>query len=753
MGRDKMCQAIDVILRRAAAERCEPLKKSFFPLSATRENGGLIQLRSTPLALWMGHLQSAIISKIGGTPTSGGQVTWSLNMNASGTLAHEEQSLTEWLRKLRSAETVFSPQAKWPILRERWTERSRSDQVVNSVKEINKHLKGLKLMVQHSRDDSGNQFQRKNLKAFGLDPTVTAETHKFEHDGVEISVKDYFLNRYQVALRFPKLPLVQLVRKSTYFPIELCSVQRQVSTKEIADDVKAEIGGIMTMDPQARRKYIDEKRTKELGPGGSRNAILEKYGIEIAPEMMEITGKVIPPPKVAYGGNRTIEPARGAWNLARLQFVNPIRITNWAVVGLEDRVSKQDALSVAQEMRDAAALLGMQITAAPELNQVKDPQQMKEALERYRGEKKQLVVMLIVNPTFKKEAKYRAEANVPTQFLLYEKFKRANQQYWANVMAKVNQKVATSGQPGVNQVIAEGANNPLKSVLGNDGGSMIVAASFSRGPFRAGGLNRTPSMCALVGSMDPRATVYQHSARAQQRTETIIQDENMYAMFNDIMNYRKTVVQTAPKRLIYLRDGVSEGQYEEIFKEARQLVKWYADKGLQPPTLTVIITQRAHQTRIFPRGKDIEGNAPPGTVILDNLTHWSPYPNFYLLSHAGIIGTSHPCRYFVLKDDNRIERDVLIHSMFALCHIYGRCTRSVSVPAPCFYAKLLAERCLQHVNVRINEEMSYNLSDTQSISSGGGSTAEHIPTTENIIKEVNPWLENLSKRAFPHFYC
>ena len=60
-------------------------------------------------------------------------------------------------------------------------------------------------------------------------------------------------------------------------------------------------------------------------------------------------------------------------------------------------------------------------------------------------------------------------------------------------------------------------------------------------------------------------------------------------------------------------------------------------------------------------------------------------------------GTSRPSHYHVLWDDNHFEADELQQLTFQLCHTYVRCTRSVSIPAPAYYAHLVAFRARYHL--------------------------------------------------------
>ena len=50
-----------------------------------------------------------------------------------------------------------------------------------------------------------------------------------------------------------------------------------------------------------------------------------------------------------------------------------------------------------------------------------------------------------------------------------------------------------------------------------------------------------------------------------------------------------------------------------------------------------------------------------------------------------------------LYDDNSFTADGLQQLTYQLCHVYARCTRSVSMPAPAYYAHLVAFRARHHV--------------------------------------------------------
>ena len=71
--------------------------------------------------------------------------------------------------------------------------------------------------------------------------------------------------------------------------------------------------------------------------------------------------------------------------------------------------------------------------------------------------------------------------------------------------------------------------------------------------------------------------------------------------------------------------------------------------------------------------------------------------NKNMLCSFSLQGTSRPSHYHVLWDDNCFTADELQLLTYQLCHTYVRCTRSVSIPAPAYYARLVAFRARYHL--------------------------------------------------------
>jgi eukaryotic translation initiation factor 2C len=84
-------------------------------------------------------------------------------------------------------------------------------------------------------------------------------------------------------------------------------------------------------------------------------------------------------------------------------------------------------------------------------------------------------------------------------------------------------------------------------------------------------------------------------------------------------------------------------------------------------------------------------NVPPGTLVDSTITTSDKF-DYFLCSHIGIRGTSRPCHYVVLHDENdfNLENNPILS--YVLTCIFARSTTSISYPAPTYYADIAAER-------------------------------------------------------------
>ena len=154
--------------------------------------------------------------------------------------------------------------------------------------------------------------------------------------------------------------------------------------------------------------------------------------------------------------------------------------------------------------------------------------------------------------------------------------------------------------------------------------------------------------------------------------------------------YRKSNGDQPAKRVIIYRDGVSEGQFDEVVeKEVAALKAAFRqlDTKGPPPKLTYVVCGKRHHVRFYaktPNDANRTGNLPAGTVVDRGVTS-AVMSNFYLQAHASLVGTARPTHYSILVDENAFTADRLQQLTFKLCHAYARVTRSVSLVPPAYY--------------------------------------------------------------------
>jgi len=229
------------------------------------------------------------------------------------------------------------------------------------------------------------------------------------------------------------------------------------------------------------------------------------------------------------------------------------------------------------------------------------------------------------------------------------------------------------------------------------------------------GSDTRPSVTSLVASVDAQCTRYTSVTDVQSPRVEII--ETLGVMLEKVLrDYYDFNNKKLPQTMVFFRDGVSEGEFQEVAqKELTQIDEVFSKLGAvgPAPQVVFIIVGKRHHIRFFPLSEqqaDKTGNCIAGFVV-DKEINNPNLQDYYLQSHSGIQGTSRPAHYIVLRNDPKWDADRLQSIAFALCHVHASSTRSVSIPAPVYYADLACTR----VDFIFNQDQS----DTATATSGG----------------------------------
>ncbi|KAG7449147.1 argonaute-like protein, partial [Guyanagaster necrorhizus] len=538
----------------------------------------------------------------------------------------------------------------------------------------------------------------KKLSAVGAS-SVTFTTA----DGVTTTVADHFRRSgSEIHLNYPDNICVE-VGSGALIPLELCYItEGQIMRKQVPSKLTSTVLSFATKKPRDRLASI-RNGLDVLAYGQSDYVRHFGMSVNSAVGPLQVQARVLQPPTLKYGqGSKQamIVPRDGAWNMVDKRFFRPVQVGVWAVVIYEqhNRFDERACAEMIQSLTKSCREVGMGIKP-PAVTIWQNGQGTVQSQLQSAGMKcKQAVnsfpsLIVVVLPEHGDDI-YTAvkhfgdvTAGVATQCMKSKKCFGAKNQYFANVCLKMNVKLG-----GIN-VIPEPTSVKLLTDPANP--TIVMGADVIH---PAPGSDSRPSFTALVANVDSDTAKYIATTRVQNCRQEMIEDlqEMSKHVLSNYMNYRSQVEKKAqgmaePKRILFYRDGVSEGQFQEVLDKELGALKRACEELRIRPKITIIVVGKRHHVRFFPtndKEADRSGNCPAGTVVDRDISHPTEF-DFYLQSHGGLLGTSRPAHYSVFPD--------AVQSLsFALCHVYARSTRSVSIPAPVYYADIVCSRAKNH---------------------------------------------------------
>ncbi|KAH9682440.1 protein argonaute 10 [Citrus sinensis] len=478
----------------------------------------------------------------------------------------------------------------------------------------------------------------------------------------------------------------------------------------------------------------------------------KEFGIKISEKLASVEARILPAPWLKYhenGKEKDCLPQVGQWNMMNKKMINGMTVSRWACINFSRSVQESVARGFCNELAQMCQVSGMEFNPEPVIPiHNARPDQVEKALKhvyhssmsKTKGKELELLLAILPdnNGSLYGDLKRICETDlgIISQCCLTKHVFKISKQYLANVSLKINVKMG-----GRNTVLLDAISCRIPLV--SDIPTIIFGADVTH---PENGEDSSPSIAAVVASQDwPEVTKYAGLVCAQAHRQELIQD--LYKTWHDpvrgtvsggmirdlLISFRKATGQK-PLRIIFYRDGVSEGQFYQVLLYELDAIR-KACASLEPnyqPPVTFIIVQKRHHTRLFANNHrdrsstDRSGNILPGTVVDSKICHPTEF-DFYLCSHAGIQGTSRPAHYHVLWDENNFTADGI------------QCTRSVSVVPPAYYAHLAAFRARFYMEPDMQENGSTDGSghtSTKSTRAVGESGVRPLPALKENVKRV-----------------
>ncbi|RCV23302.1 hypothetical protein SETIT_4G288700v2 [Setaria italica] len=720
-------QVLDIVLRELPTARYAPFGRSFFSpdLGRRRSLGEGIES-------WRGFYQSI-------RPT---QMGLSLNIDMSATAFFEPLPVIDFVAQLLNTDIHSRP-------------LSDAERV-----KIKKALRGVKVEVTHR----GNM--RRKYRIAGLTSQATRElTFPVDQGGTVKSVVQYFQETYGFAIQHTYLPCLQVgnLQRPNYLPMEVCKiVEGQRYSKRLnQSQIRALLEETCINEMVNHNSYHEDPYAKE-------------FGIKISERLASVEARILPAPRLKYnetGREKDCLPRVGQWNMMNKKMVNGGRVRSWFCVNFARNVQESVASGFCRELARMCQASGMDFALEPILPPMyAHPDQVERALKaRFHDvmnmlgpQRKELDLLIGILPdnngSLYGDLKRVCEIDlgIVSQCCCAKQVFKMNKQILANLALKLNVKVG-----GRNTVLVDAVSRRIPLVT--DRPTIIFGADVTH-PHP--GEDSSPSIAAVVASQDwPEVTKYAGLVSAQSHRQELIED--LYKVTHDpqrgticggmirelLISFKRSTGQK-PQRILFYRDGVSEGQFYQVLLHELDAIR-RACASLEAnyqPQVTFIVVQKRHHTRFFAHNHndqnsvDRSGNILPGTVVDSKICHPTEF-DFFLCSHAGIKGTSRPAHYHVLWDENNFTADALQTLTNNLCYTYARCTRSVSIVPPAYYAHLAAFRARFYMEPDSSESGSLasgvrgggapsSSSTSRSTRAATGGAVRPLPALKDSVKNV-----------------
>lgn len=539
-------------------------------------------------------------------------------------------------------------------------------------------LKGLRVKA---RLGGGNQV-REYICNDIVDPPNRLTFNVNNPDGTtrKITVEKYFQVEKNYRIRYPNLNCLWVGSrdKNIYYPMELLEISYGQAINKQMVDKQLQIMVRESATPPSDRLNKIKEVIRNMNY--SKNECFKHFQLDVADKFFQADAKVLPAPRLDIGTGRAIDPRNGVWRANR--FLQASALTAWGMIIIDAPQASNRGPDFISMIRQIGSQMSMNV-ADPLLTNfnVKMVEVRKVLLT---ASERRINMLFVVVPFRQKDAydkvKRMAELDVGilTQCIKEQTLQRLSDNTVRNILLKVNSKLM-----GINQGLE---TRCLPECIKNGNVMMVGADVTHPSPDQ----KSIPSIAAVTASIDPKCFIYNIELSIQTPKEEIIVDfENM--IHDHLVQYRQRQ-NALPRKIYVFRDGVSEGQFSHVMKYELTAIKkayYRLDQRVKPEILFLLV-QKRHHTRFF-LGENNAQNVEPGTVVDKDIVHPREL-DFYLVSHQAIKGTARPTRYHCVCNDGNIPSDEVEQLAYYLCHLYSRCTRAVSYPAPTYYAHLACLR-------------------------------------------------------------
>ncbi|EXJ79288.1 hypothetical protein A1O3_08790 [Capronia epimyces CBS 606.96] len=613
---------------------------------------------------------------------------------------------------------------------------------------------------------------------FWLANEVTGQRGSPATAGRYISVHDFFREKYNRRIQYPKLPVINVgtAQDPVFIPPEFCNIIAGQAYRMMLNPLQTDkMIRFACREPNLNAQSITGEGARMLGFEGLGSPTLVGGPSSLEPrcpfadigtlaslqhaDYSEDDGSARSCPGnpiVKYGGGRAVNVSNSRWNLQNIKLTQASKLESWTYCWVQWKPARQAPWRDEEAFRRtldvfAKALRNVGIQCGDcvkgriaEVTQ-NDLSSIDETLHQITTStssppKLVLVILPAKNQEMYKRFKYVCDIKegIINVCVVAAKFVRQDAQTFANVALKINLKLG-----GRNQAL-----DPAKLGLIAEGKTMVVGLDVTHPS--PGSSPDAPSVVAIVASVDRLLAQWPAKLAVQDGRKEMVSNlkalmKSRLGLWSDSNNGQ------LPDKILLYRDGVSEGQYQLVLDSELPHIRaacremYPADHTRQGlPLITIIVVGKRHNTRFYPTTlaqADRKGNPQNGTVVDRGVTEARNW-DFFMQAHSAIQGTARPAHYYVVHDEIFHKRtgqspfrnaaDALEDVTHNMCYLFGRSTTAVSVCPPAYYADLVCNRARGY----LADCFEPAASASGSVAGGGGgtrmSTQEMVTMHDNV---------------------
>nr|AQV09903.1 argonaute 3 isoform 1 [Aeolosoma viride]AQV09904.1 argonaute 3 isoform 2 [Aeolosoma viride] len=554
---------------------------------------------------------------------------------------------------------------------------------------------------------------RYNNKTYKIDDILwdksPLDTFPQSRGGGEISFIQYYQEAYGKTIREHRQPLLinrPKKKDRNGRKVEgsiICLIPELCYTTGLTGEIRKNFTVMKALAEHTRvtpnqRQFSLRKFLDNINKSPEARAELDRWGLELEPDTLKITGRLLQPEKVHFRDRTADAGAEADWGreIGRQKVITAVRLVNWLVIYTSR--NRNDVQEFLRTMFQVCGPMGIEVNAPQEQDLPNDRTENYIAAIRSNLNKQTQLVVCVFNTA--RDDRYSAvkkvccvDCPVPSQMINAKTIKAGPKLRSVTQKVLLQMNCKTGGELWALDI-------PSSSL-------MVVGIDV----YHDGATRTKRSVGAVVCSLNESCTRWYSRAAYQIQGQELM--DSLKIILLDALKKFNEVRGKLPDRIVIYRDGVGDGQLQFVQKheiaQIQDVFRHFAVVDYQPK-LTFIVVGKRINTRIFAISNRELTNPAPGMIVDNTITRRNWY-DFFIVSQHVRQGTVSPTHYIVVHDESGWSVDIIQKLTYKMTHLYYNWPGTIRVPAPCQNAHKLAALVGQHLHrepdVRLADRLYY----------------------------------------------